>query len=99
VRIARWLGVSLNQFARFVGRPVQTIHKTPASVGLQETLTVYERIALSLLFLFGTRARALVWLNASQPDLDGMTPMSVLAKRKSDVVAAMLEDALLGHPG
>ena len=98
-RIATWLGVSLTRFARFVGRPVQTLHKTPAAVGLQDALAVFARIATSLTTLFGTRDRARIWLNAPNPDLDGATPMSLLGKRKATVVADLLEDALLGHPG
>jgi hypothetical protein len=98
-QIARWLGISLTQFSRFLGRSVQTVHKTPASAALQGVLGVYGQVAVSLLSLFGTRERSRIWLNAPNPELDGATPMSLFSKRKAYVVAQLLEDALLGHPG
>ena len=33
------------------------------------------------------------------PDLDQARPIEFLKKKKQDVVAELLEDALLGHPG
>jgi hypothetical protein len=48
--------------------------------------------------LFGTPQNARVWLNAPNPDLDKARPIELVKKRKPEVVAALPEDALLGHP-
>jgi hypothetical protein len=40
-----------------------------------------------------------MWLNSPHPDLDETRPIELLKEKKPDVVAELLEDALLGHPG
>lgn len=97
-RLADWMGVSLTRFAKFMGRAPQTVHKTSSGQGLQDRLAVFARVAMSLKALFGSRDRARVWLNSPNPELDGVTPIS-LFESNTDVVAELLEDALLGHPG
>lgn len=98
-RMADWMGVSLARFAKFMGRSPQTVHKTPSGQGLQDRLAEFARVAMSLKALFGTKERARVWLNSPNRDLDGMTPISLFERRKTEIVAELLEDALLGHPG
>ena len=97
-RIAEWLGISLTRLSKAIGRSVQSVHKTPAAAGLQDPLAVLARIATSLTTMFETREQSRIWLNAPNPDLDRVTPMSLLAKGKANIVADLLEDALLGHP-
>ncbi len=98
-RMAKWFDVSLTRFSKFLGVAVQTVHKTPSGVRLQLKLSVFARIAGALATLFGTEARARIWLNAPNPELGGKTPLMVIEKQKSEVVAGLLEDALVGQPG
>jgi hypothetical protein len=97
-RVAEFLGLSLSTLARLIDRSPQSVHKTPDAPALQEPLSVFARIATSLTRLFGTPEKARVWLNAPHPDLDQTPPVALLRARKAEVVAELLEDALLGHP-
>lgn len=97
--IADWMGVSLTRFSKFLGRSPQTVHKTPSAQRLQKGLSVFSRVVSSLKSLFDTQERGRIWLNAPNPNLDGVTPISLFERRKVEVVAELLEDALLGHPG
>jgi hypothetical protein len=97
-RVAGFFGVSLAEVARILGRSPQSVHKTPDAPALQNSLGVLIRIATALTTLFGTPENARVWLNAPHPDLDTTRPIELVKQRKADVVAELLEDALLGHP-
>jgi len=90
--------MSLAGVARLLDRSPQAVHKTPQAPGLQDGLSVLVRIATALTTLFGSSQNARVWLNAPHPDLDKARPIELLKKRKAQVVADLLEDALLGHP-
>jgi uncharacterized protein (DUF2384 family) len=97
-RVASFFGLSLAELARLLDRSPQAVHKTPDAPALQERLSVLVRIATALTTLFGTPQNARVWLNAPNPDLDKARPIELVKKRKAEVVAELLEDALLGHP-
>lgn len=97
-RVAEFFGLSLAEFGRLLGRSPQAVHKTPDAPALQDRLSVFARIATALTTLFGSPQKARVWLNAPNPDLDKARPIELLRKRKADVVADLLEDALMGHP-
>jgi hypothetical protein len=97
-RVAAFFGVSLAEMARILGRSPQSVHKTPDAPALQNALGVLIRIATALTTLFTTPENARVWLNAPHPDLDRTRPIELVKQRKADVVAELLEDALLGHP-
>lgn len=96
--VAEFFGISLAQIARVLGRSPQAVHKTPHAPGLQDGLSVLSRIAAALTTLFGSPKNARVWLNAPHPDLDKARPIELLKMGKAQVVADLLEDALLGHP-
>jgi len=53
--------------------------------------------ALDYLFGFSSRARD-EWLDAPNPDFDGLTPHELVAKGEYETLAEWLEDRLLGHP-
>jgi hypothetical protein len=99
-RTAEWFGMPVKTIARLLDRGYATVHKTPDSVAIQDKLTVFLRIASGLLRLAGSPKAAKVWLNAPNPDLeDWHTPMSVIEAGEQDVIAELLEDALMGQPG
>lgn len=98
-RVAAFFGLSLAELARFLGRSPQAVHKTPDAPALQDKVSVLARIATSLTTLFGSAEQARVWLNAPNPDLDKARPIDLVKKRKAELVAQLLEDALMGHPG
>ncbi|MGZ3447890.1 MAG: antitoxin Xre/MbcA/ParS toxin-binding domain-containing protein [Myxococcaceae bacterium] len=98
-RVASFFGLSLSAVAKLLGRSPQSVHRTPDAPGLQRPMSVLVRIATSLLALFGTPEKARLWLNAPHPDLDHVAPLELVKVKKAVVVAELLEDALLGHPG
>jgi CheY-like chemotaxis protein len=98
-RVAEFFGLAPARLAKILGRSPQALHKTPDAESLQEHLAVFARIATSLLSAFKGREGARIWLNSPHPDLDETRPIELLKKKKPDVVAELLEDALLGHPG
>lgn len=57
------------------------------------------RILSALGSLFGSRSKERdEWLDAPNPDFDGLTPHELVAKGKAEILAEWLEDRLLGHP-
>lgn len=98
-RVADFFGMAPAKLAKVLGRSPQSLHKTPDAESLQKPLTVFARIATSLLSAFESKEQARIWLNSPNPDLDDTRPIELVEKKKPDVVAELLEDALLGHPG
>jgi hypothetical protein len=56
------------------------------------------RITCALSMLFEDKKLYEDWLNRPHPEFDGLTPMELINKKQSDIVAEYLEDVLLGHP-
>ena len=98
-RVADFFGIAPSKFAKILGRSPQALHKTPDAESLQKHLAVFARIATSLLSVFGGKEQARMWLNSPNPDLDETRPIELVEQKKPEVVAELLEDALLGHPG
>jgi hypothetical protein len=99
-RVAEWFGIPLKTVARLLRRGYATVHKTPDAMGLQSELIVFFRIASALERLAGSYKAARIWLNSPNPDLDNnATPLSVIEMGDQDVVAELLEDAIVGQPG
>lgn len=98
-RVADFFGMAPARLAKILGRSPQALHKTPDAESLQKPLAVFARIATSLLSAFEDKEQARIWLNSPNPDLDETRPIELVEGKKPDVVAELLEDALLGHPG
>ena len=100
VRMAEWFGISVKKFAGLLDRAYATVHKTPDAVSLQEKLIVFLRIASALSRLAGSRNGARVWLNTPNPDLEeNQTPLATMEMGEAEIIAELLEDALVGQPG
>ena len=57
------------------------------------------RILSALGSLFGPRSKERdEWLDAPNPDFDGLTPHELVANGRAVILAEYLEDRLLGHP-
>jgi CheY-like chemotaxis protein len=98
-RVADFLGLSLTKLAKSLGRSPQSVHKTPDSIRLQDKLGLFLRLASGLNALFGTEGNGKIWLNSPNPDLDNTRPLDLIEQGKVEIVAELLEDSLLGHPG
>jgi len=99
-QIANFFGLSLNEFARILGRPHTSVHKTPDSESLQETLYPYERVVSAVKHILGEKNAIRtfkIWLNTKAKPL-GDTPVAVIRDGKIDMLADWLEDAVLGLP-
>jgi uncharacterized protein (DUF2384 family) len=97
-RVAAALGISLRQLSEALGQKYGTVHKTPASSGLQEALGPYARTLELLRKVHGTRDQVLRWLNTPHRELDERPPLSVMLEGRADVVRDMVEAAYLGIP-
>jgi len=59
----------------------------------------FERINSALTAICGSPGMAQLWLNTPNPDLDGARPTELIESGKAEIVAELLEDGLMGHPG
>ena len=96
VLVAEAFGLSINELAGSLGRSRQALGKTPAADSIQNQLAFFERVA---------RLRALVpapdfqkWLRIPNPDLDGKSPLDLLADKEGQVAADLVDDMLTGAP-
>jgi hypothetical protein len=96
-KIADLFGLNLRQLSALLETLPGTVHKTPDSVRLQGKLRVFERIARGLA-LVDDENNFRRWLNAPNYDLEQNTPMEIIRSGRGDVVANLVEDALLGQP-
>lgn len=98
-RVARFFGLSLSALAKGLGTTPLALRKAPASPRFQRGLLSLLRIASSLLTLFDSPEQSRAWLNTPHPELDHVAPLDLVKEQKAGVVADLLDDALLGHPG
>jgi len=96
VLVAEAFGLSINELAGCLGRSRQALGKTPDADSIQNQLAFFERVA---------RLRALVpapdfqkWLRIPNPDLDGKSPLDLLADKEGQVAADLVDDMLTGAP-
>ncbi len=97
-RIADYLGIPLSAFVKFAEMSVAGLHKSPASLSLQERLIPAARSLTILSQLLGSRENVRTWMNSPHPDLGGRTPVSIILEGKARAVSDMLEAALAGQP-
>jgi hypothetical protein len=101
VNVADFFGLSINALARLVNRPPASVHKTPDSESLQESLYSFERLVSAATYIMGSdnaRRKFKVWLNIKNKEL-GMAPITAVKNGKVEMLADWLEDAMLGLPG
>ena len=55
--------------------------------------------AAALIALFGSEGDGRIWLNTPNSDLDNTQPLELIEQGQGEIVAELLEDSLLGHPG
>lgn len=97
--VAQFLGLSPPALAEAIGETPRAMLRAPTAPRLQRGLRPLVRIAVSLLTLFDDAEQSQDWLNAPHPELDNVAPIDLVKRKKASVVADLLEDALLGHPG
>lgn len=97
-KVAEMFDLSVPELARIIGAGEQAIYKTPDSRSIQAKLVNFERIAWGLLKLTGSVKGLRIWLNAANPELDNEYPLDYIKEGHIEDVAAMVEDALVGHP-
>lgn len=96
--VAEMFGLSIPILARIIGAGEPALYKTPDSKSVQTKLADFERIAWGLLKLTGSPKGLRIWLNAPNAELDKELPIDYIKDGHVEDVAAMVEDALLGHP-
>lgn len=96
--IADMFGLSIPVLAGIIKAGEQALYKTPDSMSVQPKLIDFERIAWGLLKLTGSVKGLRIWLNAPNQELDKELPIDYIKEGHVEDIAAMVEDALLGHP-
>jgi hypothetical protein len=96
--IAGAFGLSLSDLCRSIGKNLQTVHQTPDSAKLHKALFQFERVASALLKITGSPKGLKVWLNAQNDAFPGELPIDIVRQGHIELLADLLEDALLGHP-
>jgi len=94
--IASVFGITLSQLAKALGKSKQALSKTPDAKNLHPLLRPYERVAR--LRVFKDDHAFKVWLAASNPHLDGASPIELLLNGEGQCVADLVEDMMLGNP-
>lgn len=102
-KIAKFFGITAREVADIVGVSRQAISKTPDSKGIQDQLRPFEEITRGMLAVDYDPALFLQWLNTPSddlPEVDGrpLAPIDVIKRGHPQVVAAMVENSLTGHP-
>lgn len=97
-KVAEMFGLSVPALARIIDSGEPALYKTPDARSIQSKLIDFERIAWGLLKLTGSVRGLRIWLNAPNPELDKDLPIDYIKDGNVEEVAAMVEDALLGHP-
>jgi hypothetical protein len=98
-RIAEFLRVHLSQVAAAVGHNYRSVYKTPDAASLQDRLFPFQRVLAILAEAIEEPAIIRAWLNIPLRELGDRTPLQVMLDGHPDVVADMLEDAMVGTPG
>lgn len=96
--VAEMFDISVPVLARIIGAGEPALYKTPDAKSVQSKLINFERIAWGLIKLTGSIKGLRIWLNAQNPELDRELPIDYIKDGHVEDVAAMVEDALLGHP-
>lgn len=96
-RIAKVFGTSLSQLADWLGRSKQAVSKTPDADSLQAELAYFERVARLRMMLDGN-AEFRKWLRMPHELLQNKSPLDLMDKRRWQMVADYVEDALTGAP-
>jgi DNA-binding response OmpR family regulator len=96
--ISEMFGLSIPALAQTIKAGEQALYKTPDSMSVQSKLIDFERIAWGLLKLTGSIKGLRIWLNAPNDELDKDLPIVYIKEGHVEDIAAMVEDALLGHP-
>ena len=97
-KVADLFGFTLRQLSGLLKALPQSVHKTPDAVRLQPKLRVFERIARGLALVDNNEKNFRRWLNASNGELDNRPPLEIIQSGKGEIVASLVEDALLGQP-
>ena len=97
-KVAEMFNLSIPDLAHIIGSGIPALYKTPDAYSIQQQLISFERIACGLLKLTGSVKGLRIWLNAPNRGLDNELPIKYIKDGYVDDIAAIVEDALLGHP-
>lgn len=96
--VADLFEMSIPALAKLIGAGEPALYKTPDAKSVQNKLSDFEKVAWGLLRLTGSEKGLRMWLNTPNADLDKALPIDYIKEGYLVDVAAMVEDALLGHP-
>lgn len=97
-KVVEMFDMSIPVLAKIIDVGEPALYKTPDARSVQTKLIDFERITWGLLKLTGSVRGMRIWLNASNVELDNELPIDYIKEGHVEDIAAMIEDALLGHP-
>lgn len=97
-KVAELFDLKVSELARQFGVQAKTALKTPDSAAVHRALIPYEQIANGFKAMGGDVPGFRIWLNSPNGALDGKSPHEVLAQGKANVLAGVVQGALLGQP-
>lgn len=97
-KVAELFDLKVSELARQVGVQAKTALKTPDSIAVHRVLIPYEQIANGFKAMGGDVPGFRIWLNTPNSALDEKSPHEVLAEGKANVLAGVVQGALLGQP-
>ena len=97
-KVAEMFDLSIPDLAHIIGSGIPALYKTPDARSIQPQLINFDRIACGLLKLTGSVKGLRIWLNTPNRGLDNELPIKYIKDGYVDDIAAIVEDALLGHP-
>jgi CHAT domain/Protein of unknown function (DUF2384) len=95
-RLSRLYGVSLSEFAAWIGRSKQSVSKTPNADSLQRVLLPFEGIA-QLRIPLGSDQAFRKWLRVPNRLLERQSPLDLISANSTQIVADLAEDMLTGQ--
>lgn len=96
LKIAEYLELPLAQLAKYLGRTVKSLRKTPDSDSLQSKLKIFEEV-VCVAECLTDRLTFIKWLKSPCVDFDGEKPERVLLADPT-IVLDFLQDTVHGHP-
>lgn len=97
-KTAALYGLSLSDFARWLGCTRQALSKTPAAASLQDALAYFDRIARMRRVISGDAAFR-KWMRTPNAALAQKPPLYFLQSKRWQALADFVDDILTGTPG
>jgi hypothetical protein len=95
-RLREQLGIKSIKLAKAIGKTQRYLHENSQAEGIQRELRKLAYLMVLLKEMLGSREEISIWLNAPNPDYEGLTPLEIITHGKIDSLTRYLEDIQKG---